>query len=430
MATTGRGARRFRGGLAATAAGLLIIASLPAQAADTADPPAKVADYRSQNFWVHTDLSAGEAQELLERLETMLGLVSNYFGQPLRNAPIECYVVKDLANWPGDSIPSADGRRQIAANAGVTITQGGRQGNQVLFKSVVYAIADRGTPQHEAVHAYCGQTFGTTGPVWYSEGMAELGQYWREGEKAVQCHPAVVEYIHDSPPKSLNEIVNGQEITGDSWQNYAWRWALCHLLANHPEYQKDFHLLGSSILAGGPLTFERVFGQKAEAISFEYLFFLRHFDLGYRVDLCQWDLNAKATLLRGKGTKTPKIEAGLGWQPTRIAVLADKEYEFSSTGDWQTAEDAERVTADGGDEGLGRLVGVILSDSPTEGEPPVLSEPFDLGSYGTFTAPAGGRLYLRCRDGWGQLADNEGAIKVKIKLHGQGKPLPMPKPAE
>ena len=427
MASIGRGSRQFQN-LAAIVAGLTILWGVPAaHAADDADPPAKVEDYTSPNFLVHTDLSADEAEELLGRLETMLGLISTYWRQPLRNGPIECYVVKDLQNWPKDRITSPIGLQQIAAKAGVTVTGPDDRG---VLRSVVYAFADRGTPQHEAVHAYCGQTFGTTGPVWYSEGMAELGQYWREGEKAVQCHPEVVEYIHRSPPKSLNGIVNGNEATGDSWENYAWRWALCHLLANHPDYQEAFHALGLSILARGPTTFEQALGARADAISFEYLFFLQHFDQGYRVDLCRWNLNAAARLIPRRGQRIATTKAGLGWQPSGILLLANKEYQFSAKGAWQTAADAESVTADGDAEGIGRLVGVVLSDPAVAGGLPDLSEPFDLGSYGTFTAPAAGSLYLRCQDGWGQIADNEGTIKVKIKLHGQGNPLPMPAPAE
>src|SRR5437762_1494004 len=80
-----------------------------------------------------------------------------------------------------------------------------------VAKSLVFAVADRGTPQHESVHAYCGQTFGTTGPLWYSEGMAEMGNYWREGDRSVNIHPGVLEYLRNSPPKSLNDIVNANE---------------------------------------------------------------------------------------------------------------------------------------------------------------------------------------------------------------------------
>lgn len=52
-------------------------------------------DYRSQNFLLHTDLSAEDAKELLTRLETMLGLINKYWAKP-SSGLIECYVAKDL----------------------------------------------------------------------------------------------------------------------------------------------------------------------------------------------------------------------------------------------------------------------------------------------------------------------------------------------
>ncbi len=74
------------------------------------------------------------------------------------------------------------------------------------------------------------------------------------------------------------------------------------------------------------------------------------------------------------------------------------------------------MSADGATSGEGRLVGVLMNDFQ-------LGEPFDLGSYGTFKAPAEGNLYLRCQDPWGELADNKGAITVKLKQAGRGTPL-------
>ncbi|HWA97479.1 MAG TPA: hypothetical protein VG713_03275, partial [Pirellulales bacterium] len=136
-----------------------------------------IGDYRSQHFFMHTDLAPVEAKELLERLETMLELVSGYWGRPARGV-IEMYVIKDLKVWPRDKL-DPKGVQMVEDGGGVTLTQTLGYGNGpnreiVDAKSVVYAGADHGTPQHEAVHAYCGQTFGRTGPVWYSEGMAEM----------------------------------------------------------------------------------------------------------------------------------------------------------------------------------------------------------------------------------------------------------------
>ena len=250
-----------------------------------ADEPPGPRDFRSPNFLLHTDLPKDEADELSKRLETMLTLISKYWGKPNRQ-PIECFVVRDLSVWPRDVL-DPEGLAKIQERAGVTLTQTRvlRGTNEVVAaKATVYAVSDRGTPQHEAVHAYCGQNFGRTGPVWYSEGMAEMGQYWRAGESRVNCDPQAVRFIRRSEPKALNAIVNARQITGDSWKNYCWRWALCHLLANNPNYYDRFRPLGLGILMDKPdATFEHVYGSMAKEISFEYLFFLQHFDLGYEI---------------------------------------------------------------------------------------------------------------------------------------------------
>lgn len=363
-------------------------------------------DYRSANFIVHSDLEPQEADDLLERLERMLSLISKYWGR--RNIkPIECYVVKDLSRWPEGSLHSV-GREKIAQRAGVTLTRTISRGNQFNAKSIVFSVADRGTAQHEAVHAYCGQMFGRTGPTWYAEGMAEMGQYWREGDRTVNCDQYVIDYLQNSPPMSLNDIVNGRSGTGDSWQNYAWRWALCHLLANNPNYADRFRPLGLGLLTGKNVSFERAYGSMAREISFEYLFFLKHMEGGYRVDLCGWDWKGKYRAPRAGKGRSVRINADAGWQGTRLLVSKEKQYTWTSEGEWQVDTGGELLTADGRDDGIGRLVGIVFKEEYE------LSEPFDLGGGGTFTVPADGKLFLRCRDEWGSLADNQGRITATI----------------
>jgi hypothetical protein len=332
---------------------------------------------------------------------------------------IECYVAKDLKNWPPNSM-DPDGMRKIAAGAGVTLTETLTLGNQFQAKAVVYAVADHGTPQHEAVHAYCGQNFGTTGPTWYSEGMAEMGQYWVEGERAVNAHPTVIKYIRSTPPKGLLEIVDPKSRTGDSWQNYAWRWALCHLLANNPNYAPRFHPLGMGFLTKQQdASFEKVYGEMAEEVSFEYLFFLKNLEKGYRVDLCAWDWKKKFKPL---GTSTPistPVDAGRGWQATGLSVTKDTEYEYAAKGTWKTARSGESVDANGEANGTGKLMGVIMKDFK-------LGEPFELGRFGSFAAPAEGNLYVRCREDFHEVADNVGKLTLTMKLKGKGDPLTDP----
>lgn len=413
-----------------------------AEAAQAAGPR----DYRSANFLVHTDLPADEADDLLKRLETMLALISKYWGKPNKQT-IEMFVVRDLDVWPPDSLEPA-GRESIAAQAGITMTSGSvnRQTGQLFAaKSRVYAIADRGVPQHEAVHAYCHQTFGRAGPTWYSEGMAEMGHCWREGESRVHCLPIIVKYLRSVEPKPLGSIVNSRDQTGDSWQNYAWRWALCHLLANNPNYYDRFRPLGLGILADQPdATFAKVYGSMAQEIAFEYLFFLEHFDLGYEVTLTAWDWKTKFRHATPKVPILCSVEANRGWQASRLLVKAGEEFEVSAEGSWSLSADGPELSPFGvalpdqkaattkkaatkktsKTEPLeelpsvwrydspfkpGQLVGVLFNDYE-------LSEPFAIPADGSFVAPGEGQLFLRCEEAWNRLADNKGKVSLKFKL--------------
>lgn len=381
----------------------------------TAASDSVLQEYTSRNFLLRTDYSAEEAKELLERLETMLLQVGRYWGKP--NAQIiEMYVIKELKNWPDGSIPPA-ALESVSSGGGLTLSvtrsavdrSTGKKTAHLGTKSVVYAVADRGTPLHEAVHAYCSQTFGTTGPTWFSEGIAELGNYWRDKDNSVHLYPVVLEYLQQTEPVALTEIVDLRQQTGDSWQNYAWRWALCHMLAFNPNYAARFRPLGMDMLQDGNETFESVYGSMAQEISFEYLQFLSHIDNGYRVDLCSWDWKTKAVPVRGKSSVQAKIDAGRGWQATRLKARAGETYEFTVEGEWQTSAEGDEVTADGNAEGQGRLIGVLFDNYE-------LSEPFELGVTGTWTAPGDGAVYVRCRDDWNSIADNSGKLTVRFTL--------------
>jgi hypothetical protein len=375
------------------------------------------ADFRREHFLLHTDLAPREANELLDRLETMLTLIANYWNHPPVGI-IEMYVVEDLSRWPDGSL-EPEGLAKIKQRAGITVNETMTQGKRLLAaKSIVYAVSEHGTPQHEAVHAYCGQAFGHTGPLWYAEGMAEMGQYWRHGDTSVQCPPYVVDYLRASPIKPLADILaedggkqrrgGPQPVTGDSWQNYAWRWALCHLLANNTNYADRFRPLGLGLLSGQKVSFADTYGAMSDEVEFEYQFFLRHVEQGYRVDLCSWDWKRKFRE-PGAGMAVPsRISANRGWQPSGALVAAGKKYEYSATGNWQCGKDGEELSADGAPDGAGRLEGVVFKDF-------ALGEPFALGAKGSFIALGDGRLFLRMHDGWNSLAENKGSVNVKIK---------------
>jgi len=367
------------------------------------DDPAKPRDVRSRHFLLHTDVSDRQAQMLLDKLENMINLVSRYFGRN-PGGVIECYVVRDLKQWPNglfDPMPM----QKIARNEGVTISASlGRQ-----RKSVVYSCDDHDVVQHEAIHAFCGLTFGSTGPTWYAEGFAELGAYWRAGDDSVKLNPGVLRYLQNAQPKKLLDIVAAGQITGDSWQAYAWRWALCYLLANNPNYSGRFKALGVAMMEEQPgVTFEAVYGPVAKQISFEYDQFVKTLDNGYRADLAAWQWNKKFSPLSATRPTKVAIKAEAGWQASGVTLTAGEKYEAACVGKWKIHPDGDELTGAGDSKGRGRMEAVIFNDFE-------LSKPIVIGARSTFTAPTGGQLYFRCNDAWGELAGNDGEITVWLR---------------
>jgi hypothetical protein len=397
----------------------------PAKAQAPRDAVKTPAEFRSAHFLLHTDMPAADARKLLDRLEVILGLISKYWGEPPQGE-IECYVVRDLAMWPVDAI-SEIGRAKIKQASGITTTETVSQGKRFLAgKSIVYAAADTGTAEHEIVHAYCGQTFGRTGPLWYSEGMAEMGQFWQPHDKGVHVKPHIINYLRSESSASVREVVadnaadgqtKGAARSGDSWQAYANRWALCHLLANNPNYAARFRSMGLGFLSGAKVRFREAFGAQIDELQFEYGQFLSQIEQGYRADLCRWDWHHKFREPTTTATSA-RIMANRGWQPSGALVVHGQNYKYAASGAWRIEGDGHELSAKGAQSGAGCLEGVIFHDFE-------LSEPFQLGESGTFAPPVSGKLFLRCREPWHELANNSGQMTVKISISGD-----VPAPAD
>jgi len=368
---------------------------------------AQARDVRSRHFLVHTDLSQDEANRLVARLETLLSLISTYWGRPMQGV-IECYVVRDLETFPVAGMDPI-GIRAIRTVGGMTVMRTATDGARYLARSIVYADARPEVVQHEVVHAYCHHSFGRIGPVWYSEGMAELARYWTEEGTAVRADAREIGYLRENRPPTLAEALSPHQTSGDSWQNYASRWALCHFLAHAPNYASQFQSLGRGILTGQDVVFEQAYGATARQLSFEYLFFLEHLAPGCRLDLYAWEWNKEFAALRSGRVMSTTIAAGRGWQPSGLSVRSGAKYQYVATGTCRIAGGSRDLDADGDERGRGRLVGVLLDDYQLGAE-------FELGVEGSLQSPLGGDLYLRCRNAWNELAADSGRLSVQLKL--------------
>jgi hypothetical protein len=369
------------------------------------EPPKEPRLVRSQHFAFLTDVSDREWAVIRDKLERMVTNLERYFGRK-GNGVVEGFIVRDLAAWPDGVLQEAAGVEKIRRGEGVCFnaTLGPQR------RATLYSCGTHGVIQHECVHGFCHLTFGSTGPTWLAEGVAELGNYWREGDTSVAVDPGVMAYIRTATPKRrLTEIaVPGREPAG-TWKDYAWRWALCHLLANNPNYADRFRPLAVALMEEKPgASFEATYGPVARELSFEYDQFLETAGNGSRVDLAAWPWKAKFRPLAAGGTAKVVIKAAAGWQAAGILVDRGTRYDVETEGTWRLAPGAAATTADGDGGGHGRLVAAVFHDF-------TLTSPTPIGAKASFTAPADGQLFLRCADDWTQLGDNEGQISVVIR---------------
>ncbi|MHB1037589.1 MAG: hypothetical protein ACYC35_24130 [Pirellulales bacterium] len=418
-------------------------AAAPSETASAAVPIA-AAEYHSRHFLVHTDLPAAEARSLLDRLEETLAIVVKYWGKPSRGV-IECWVVQNSDGWSDAALGHPLARLILKQVGGATMVLSEKRNGVTRRKAAVYAVATRGVAEHEAVHAYASQTFGTAGPDWYKEGMAQMAYYHRAGGNGVACPKELVAALQRSPARTVGEITAGGSFTapmvdsfteilarrgtgrgeGESvpihfWtsahaeqlktarQSYDWSWALCHMLCHNSNYSDRFRTWGKALLADHGATFEEAFRPVAREADFEFRFFREHFSPGYRVDLCRWDWSRKFHPVVGHEQASATISAARGYQASGVRVFSGKQYAYAAPGTWTVRPAGKATSADGAAGGHGRLVGVVMNGFE-------LGRPFALGSRGAFTAPGDGNLYLRCQDAWDELSDNEGAITVRLE---------------
>ena len=416
-------------------------------------PPLRVASdataaqrwYTSRYCRLCTDLSPADARRLLTRLDRVAQIASRYWQRPLAQ-PIECYVVQDLSAWPAGTLPGPLVHSLLRHVGGGIWDTSPSSEHRTPRRVRVCARAEPGIAEHEFVHAYCMQVFGVRGPDWYGEGMAELANYRVAGEQGVQCAPDVIQFLRQSPPATVLEIVQrgaftdpirqslerlvatrsgpegsetGQDTPAPEWtpadeflvrksrDSYHASWALCHLLSQHPRYSTRFQRLGQALLNGQEVDFAEYFGPVMPELEFEMRQFIRHLAVGYRVDLCRWDWHVAFAPLAVGEIRDVRVRADRGYQATGITVKAGEVYQLQATGNWRTSATESTTTARGGPTGEGCLEAVVWQDYQ-------LGASAGLGDSTRWVAPSAGQLHLRCRDRWHELADNKGILSVRV----------------
>ena len=406
---------------------------------DAAVSAYSITAHSSPHFRLYTDLDADAAGRAIQRMEKTLKWASQQWRRRLRGK-ITCYLAADIDRWPASKLPHPHARIWIKYVDGATVDERTTDGDKTRHQATIYASTRHGVLEHEVIHAFCAQAFGFMGPDWYKEGMAVLASHLANAEQPHRFAPELLATLHTVPHRSVRQIVDAEPTTretydwleekfarvanqrrgaAETWtdgdardlaklhQEYHWSWSLCHLLLNNPNYQRRFRALGDCYLAGHEGAFDDLFGAFRREISFEHRFLLDHLEDGYRVDLSRWDWRVPEGIAPGGELKC-RVDAARGYQSTRVKILPNVAYEYSTTGTWATSPDGPTTDAGGQPQGAGRLVAVLQRDYQ-------LLEPFELGASGSFVSPVSGHLYVRCHDRWNELSDNRGHIRLVIR---------------
>lgn len=389
--------------------------------------------YESKRLRLYSDLPPDRVRHLPALTDALYGELERYFG-PLppdemgSEFQMSGYVMADPARFEAAGLVPADLP---------LIRHGRHRGAEFWMKDQSSDYYLEHLLLHEATHCFMTIVPNPMGSqVWYIEGMAELFATHRPGATPeFGVMPDDREKFPDlGRIRIINEAVaagnalNAQQVlafqSDDFLDNppYAWSWALCWYLANHPVTRDQFRALEDNIDPEKPLdSFLTQFAKQQFGIAQGFWMFTH--------DLCHgYDLERAAIVFRRgipprSGPETVTIRADRGWQSSLVLVEQGRRYRIAATGRYQVGESSKPWISEPQGitlryfegEPIGKLLGTIreeLPDKPAENlSMRVVS---GLGREAEWTATATGTLYLRVNDAWNSLADNSGELTVTI----------------
>lgn len=291
---------------------------------------------------------------------------------------------------------------------------------------------------HEGTHWFMVRKFGSAGPPWLMEGMAEylathrwhdgqleLGIVPRSHEEALQWNriSLIQQQLDDGLAPSMATILRYDSRAHQSVDAYAWSWAIVMFLKHHSSTSGAFEQLFESSLrddATSTAQLLRSIQSRRSWIRAEWSAMLTGLDYGFQPhrDLAVLDRHPEPLASEA----SIRISAQRGWQATGIQVEQGQRVRIAAEGRYVvgTAPRAWHSEADGvtlryyRGQPLGKL---LLAIAGPEREEPEFSETlpiFAIGSTAQWTVPAAGQILLRINESVAGLDDNSGELSVKF----------------
>ena len=318
------------------------------------------------------------------------------------------------------------------------------QGHEIWFFAQPDIYYTRHLLLHEGTHAFM-QWFGNgVGAPWYAEGMAELlGLHrWSEGRLAIHHRVKdasetegwgrprlikdwVAKNKDGKQDKSIRDVLLTPNRAFGDVENYAWCWAACEFLGQHPlskdrfaQLQKQVHRSSEKFNLG----FQKIFADDLDALERDWAWYIRELDYGYSVS------RGAMSELRAGEEGHYDLRSDRSWQYLKMKVKAGQKFRVTATGRFEVGSsivngktrpwpcEANGITID---YFRGRPVGelhAIITPADISPLPRLCSrQPIAVGSGKVITADLDGQLCFRINESPANMGDNRGGLKIAIE---------------
>jgi hypothetical protein len=358
----------------------------------------------------------------------------NLFGVPL----------KDVADWHVEAyVMKFRERFRSAGFIPVNLPDfpfGFQFGNKVWVMEQPSEYYRRHLLLHEGTHWFMNRKYGSHGPPWLMEGMAEwLGTHrWDGTNLTLGIIPAtrdevpywgrallIQQQLAEGVAPSLESILRYSNTAHQEVDAYAWSWAAVLFLRHHPTTQKAFEQLLKQPMKPDSTGTRWLFGRlKAEwaQMRCEWNAMVSELEYGYDPTRGFLELRKDAKPLDGQSV-TFDLYSNRTWQSSGVTLAAGDKIVIDAAGEYVIGEQPKpwRCTPDGvtleyyRGQPLGKLMLTVVQPVLNE---PQNTDPLDVvpvGSHLEYTAKMGGELQFRINESNAGLGDNSGATSVTIR---------------
>ncbi|HUY93616.1 MAG TPA: hypothetical protein VMV10_33120 [Pirellulales bacterium] len=308
--------------------------------------------------------------------------------------------------------------------------------NEIWWREQQSAYYRRHLMLHEGTHSFMYAHFGTCGPAWYMEGLAELlGTHSFAGGKVkLDVFPVnrddvpywgrvklVRDDIDAGRTLSLEQVLRLEPGLYSTVESYGWCWATAAFLDGHPRYRERFRRLPAELQ--NPDFNARVkaaFASDWSDLNEEWQCFTADLEYGYDLERNVIEFAPGEPLSAGGAQVNVAVERG--WQATGLRLEAGKTYRLAASGRFQIASKPRvwRCEANGitiryhGGRPLGMLLAAVHPEPYDAACISSFLSPIEIGLGAEWTPTESGTLYLRINDSPAELADNAGSLQVQV----------------